>query len=69
MTTGIDAYWDVIKINDRIKTKVLTFIAAERISLSKELLVAQDNVEQEQVYINGISYQLLFAGIGATISW
>lgn len=62
--SGIDTYWRIIKLKNFPDFALLVFLLGERTTMEKEV-----DPEDENVSISGINFNLLYGGIGATISW
>lgn len=65
---GVDTYWEVFNLGDIFDVSLLAFASGERINLVRS---ASNDVESgsEVLSIDGIAYNLAFAGIGMTLTW
>jgi hypothetical protein len=66
---GIDSYWDLFKMWDVFEFSLLTFGAAEKISIEREASDTTNNIGGGGTAINEVEYLTLFIGLGATIQW
>ena len=65
---GVDVYWPLANFGANTTLKFLTFGSGEILSMGKKSAAKSDATDYEEV-IKGLSYQLIFLGIGGTISW
>ena len=64
---GIDIYWPLGHVGKSISIKLLTFASGEILNLGQQSTAG--NVTKATTVINALSYQLLFLGIGGTVTW
>jgi len=69
LKTGADAYWVLFKSKGKLEVNLLTFLATERMAISRDFDRNSFDESTSQVVINGVSYQMAFAGLGLTLAW
>ena len=69
LRSGVDFYWDLFDMGP-FKFKGLLFGSMENLSIQKKFTLPADNKKIDRSgEIAGVTYQLMFCGMGATIAW
>lgn len=65
---GIDGYFDLFRFG-HYKLALLTFLAADRLSFEKKDVSNDEIVGATGGRLAGLTYDLLYAGVGLTVTW
>ena len=67
--SGVDFYWDLFDMGP-LRFKGLLFGSMENLSIQKKFTLPADNKKVDlSGEITGVTYQLMFCGLGVTIAW
>lgn len=66
---GADAYFDLFKVSNEYKVVLLMFSTFEKVSLLRKRVPNEEEIGNTGGKLAGLSYQVVFAGLGLTVSW
>ena len=66
---GIDTYWDLFRMFDIFEFSLLAFAVGEQITLEGTQSSNEEAAKKTGQSLEGLSYNLAFAGFGLTLAW